>query len=194
MYGNQLTGTIPPELGGLNLLKRLRIKDNPFSGALPSTLTALSLDLFWYDETDLCEPGDPAFQTWLGSIADLKRTDALCGPQTVGGTVWNDQNRDGIQDPGEPPTPDLTVTLSRSSGSLASIAAGRQVVTGSNGGYQFANVAAGAYSIAVANPSGYLPTVPGPVSITVQDGANVTVPPIGLAWAPVHVYLPLVRR
>jgi hypothetical protein len=85
------------------------------------------------------------------------------------------------------------VTLSRDSRSLASVAAGRQVVTGSNGGYLFANIAADSYLIEVASPD-YLPTVPSPVSVIVPEGSDITVPPIGLVWAPVYVFLPIVRR
>jgi serine-aspartate repeat-containing protein C/D/E len=112
----------------------------------------------------------------------------------VSGAVWDDQNRNGIQDTGEPPLPGITVTLSRDSGALASVSAGRQVVTSSDGGYQFATVAAGAYRIEVAGPSGYLPTAPGSVTIIVPEDSDVTVPPIGYAWAPAHLYLPLVQR
>ena len=150
--------------------------------------------MFWYDETDVCEPGDAGFQPWLGGIAGLKRTAVICGTQTVGGTVWDDQNRNGVQDVGEPPLPGLTVTLTANAGSLLSIAAGRQVVTDVSGQYRFHLVSPGAYTIAVSGPGGYLPTAPGPVAIVVPAEGDVTVPPIGLARASAHVYLPLIRR
>lgn len=191
---NQLTGTVPVSLSTLLSLENLQIGGNPVNGPLPTELAELGLDFFWFDKTDLCEPGDSTFQAWLDSISDLRRTEVICGTQTVNGTVWDDRNRDGIQDAVEPPLPGLMVTLTANAGSLLSIAAGRQVMTGDDGGYRFGFVSPGAYTIAVTGPGGYLPTVPGPVDVTVPAEGDVTVPPIGLAEAPVHVWLPLIRR
>ncbi len=154
----------------------------------------LTLQSLFYDETDLCEPGDAAFQTWLSVITYLRRTDVICGTQTVSGIVWDDQNRNGVQDVGEPPLPSLTVKLTANAGPLLAAAAGRQVVTDTNGAYHFQFVSPGAYTIGVNGPGGYLPTVPGPVAVIVPAEGDLTVPPIGLAWAPTHVYLPLIRR
>lgn len=70
----------------------------------------------------------------------------------------------------------ITVTLTKDVGTLASITAGRQVFTGSDGGYLFANVATGAYLVAVL-PSDSLPIVPGPVSVVVPEDSDVTVTP-----------------
>ena len=84
--------------------------------------------------------------------------------------------------------------LTANAGLLLSVAAGRQVVTDADGGYRFGYVAPGAYSIVVTGPGGYRPTVPGPVAVTVPEEGDVTMPPIGLVWAPMHVYLPLIRR
>ena len=70
---NQLTGGIPPELGNLTNLTSLSLNNTALSGTLPLSLTNLSkLETFWYDNTDLCEPFDPAFQTWLKSINNLR--------------------------------------------------------------------------------------------------------------------------
>ena len=78
---NQLSGSIPPELGNLTNLEHLRLNSNQFSGALPGTLTNLTnLYRFWFQNTDLCEPADAAFQTWLAGISDLKSTGVICPP------------------------------------------------------------------------------------------------------------------
>ena len=77
---NQLSGAIPPELGGLASLQDLLLSDNPLTGALPQSLVELgSLFTFWFNDTDLCEPPDVAFQEWLDGITDLRRTGVLCG-------------------------------------------------------------------------------------------------------------------
>ena len=49
------------------------------SGQLPFSLTNLTLDVFRFDNTALCEPDDPAFQAWISAIPDLRRTGLLCG-------------------------------------------------------------------------------------------------------------------
>ena len=85
LSSNQLSGSIPPELGDLINLEDLRLNSNQFSGALPGTLTNLvNLDTFYFHNTDLCEPADAAFQTWLAGISDLSSTDVICGrPYTL---------------------------------------------------------------------------------------------------------------
>lgn len=79
----QLTGTIPAEAGNLTKLRDLRVSNTSLFGALPHTLTALTLRSFWFNNTGLCEPGDPAFQAWLAGIGDLKRTASICTSLSV---------------------------------------------------------------------------------------------------------------
>lgn len=70
IYDNELTGSIPPELGSTRLLRTLSITGNPLAGPLPGTLTRLTLEIFYWNDTDLCAPTDDAFQEWLNSIDD----------------------------------------------------------------------------------------------------------------------------
>jgi hypothetical protein len=46
-------------------------------------LQNLSLSLFYFDETNLCEPPDAGFQAWLAGIGILKRTGILCACDQV---------------------------------------------------------------------------------------------------------------
>jgi len=56
-------------------LTALTLSSTMLSGVLPLSLTNLSmLDLFWFDNTDLCEPNDAAFQAWLQGISQVQST------------------------------------------------------------------------------------------------------------------------
>ena len=66
---NSLSGPVPPELGNLLRLKRLVLSGNAFTGQLPRSLMQLdNLELFHFDNQNLCAPADDEFQTWLNSI------------------------------------------------------------------------------------------------------------------------------
>jgi hypothetical protein len=60
----------------------LRVHDNPLSGALPQSLKSLALTFFYFNNTNLCEPPDVAFQAWLATISNLLRTGVLCASAT----------------------------------------------------------------------------------------------------------------
>ena len=69
LSGNELSGTIPAELGSLTNLQELYLNQNELSGPLPLTLSALSqLSVLDIRSTTLCAPLDTAFQVWLATI------------------------------------------------------------------------------------------------------------------------------
>jgi Leucine-rich repeat (LRR) protein len=72
LSGNDLTGSIPIELGNLASLQYLYLHSNQLTGSIPLTLTNLNLSVFWFHETNLCEPSDLSFQTWLTNISGLR--------------------------------------------------------------------------------------------------------------------------
>jgi len=75
----QLSGNLPSELGNLTNLLELYIDFNQFSGALPDKLKNLTkLYAFYFSNTNLCEPGDAAFQNWLAGIPEISRTNVPC--------------------------------------------------------------------------------------------------------------------
>ncbi len=81
LSNNQLTGTIPSQLSHTNL-RSIAFDHNPLTGALPLSLTGLGMyvDELWFDGTDLCEPDDLVYQFWLRTaVSDLRRTGMICG-------------------------------------------------------------------------------------------------------------------
>ena len=75
---NALTGSVPPEFGGMSSLKQLALTNNPgMAGALPSRLADLrQLEGLLAGGTGLCAPSDPDFRTWLDGVH--KRRIAPC--------------------------------------------------------------------------------------------------------------------
>ena len=70
---NQLTGEIPAELGGLANLTSLNLYGNALTGELPlglARLTALERFLF-FNNPSLCAPIDDAFQAWLEGMGHV---------------------------------------------------------------------------------------------------------------------------
>jgi hypothetical protein len=68
------------------------------------------------------------------SLTDLEALTQVA-PIEIGNRIWSDENRNGIQDPGEPPVPGLTVTLYAADG--ATVLA--TVVTDATGSYRFSS-------------------------------------------------------
>ncbi|VTS40238.1 Serine-aspartate repeat-containing protein F precursor [Streptococcus porcinus] len=72
---------------------------------------------------------------------------------TIGDTVWEDTNHNGIQDPGEPGISGVTVTLTNPDGST------QTTTTDSNGHYGFTELSDGDYTVTFETPKGYQPTI-----------------------------------
>ncbi|MFI3702243.1 accessory Sec-dependent serine-rich glycoprotein adhesin, partial [Streptococcus uberis] len=71
---------------------------------------------------------------------------------TIGDTVWEDTNKDGIQDAGEPGIPGVTVTLTNPDGTTVT------TTTDANGHYEFTDLPNGDYTVTFETPAGYVPT------------------------------------
>ncbi|MFN0086787.1 MAG: SdrD B-like domain-containing protein [Blastocatellia bacterium] len=104
---------------------------------------------------------DPAVSTGTGLTTNTmgwfptgKVCDVICGPcreqpkppGSLSGTVYCDNNDDGIQQAGEPGIGNVTITLSGPEN--------RTAVTGSNGAYVFDNLPPGTYKITETQPTG----------------------------------------
>jgi hypothetical protein len=69
---------------------------------------------------------------------------------TLRGFVWNDTDRDGVQDVGEAGLPNVTIDLYDSARAPVNT-----VITDATGRYQFENLAPGQYYVSVVPPAGY---------------------------------------
>ncbi|HHU6751404.1 TPA: SdrD B-like domain-containing protein, partial [Staphylococcus pseudintermedius] len=74
----------------------------------------------------------------------------------VGDKVWDDLNKNGIQDDNEPGIADVTVTLTDADGNVVDTR-----TTDTNGNYLFENVKPGEYTVTFETPEGYTPTQTG---------------------------------
>jgi uncharacterized repeat protein (TIGR01451 family) len=85
------------------------------------------------------------------------------------GTVFIDNNQDGVFDSGDTPIAGATVQLFVGTRLVAT------VVTGATGKYEFTGQASGAYSVVVTPMHGYLGDTPSPVTVTLRGGAANTI-------------------
>ncbi len=91
-------------------------------------------------------------------------------PSNITGTVYNDINGNGAQDPGEPGLGGVTVDLLNGGGSVIAT-----TTTASDGTYSFTNLAAGIYSVRESDPSGYASTTPNQVGVVLSDASTAVV-------------------
>lgn len=77
---NQLDGPVPDEFGNLDELYLLYLDHNTqLNGPLPlSLMNLMLLQAFKYSNTNLCEPPDSLFQTWLAGLLLVEGTGVLC--------------------------------------------------------------------------------------------------------------------
>ncbi|MEB6837324.1 SdrD B-like domain-containing protein, partial [Staphylococcus simulans] len=99
---------------------------------------------------------------------------------TVGDKVWEDTNKDGVQNSNEPGIPGVEVTLTKPDGSTVT------TTTDGNGNYEFTNLPNGDYTITFETPEGYEPTTPNvgnpeldsngtTTTVTVNNGDDKTI-------------------
>lgn len=89
----------------------------------------------------------------------------------LGDRVWNDLNRNGLQDSGEPGIAGVPVTLRPDPNSMALLPGTfpQTVYTDASGAYYFRNIAPGFYTVTIAPPTGYSATLRDAESNTRDD-------------------------
>ncbi|KAB8317623.1 hypothetical protein SD81_020330 [Tolypothrix campylonemoides VB511288] len=107
------------------------------------------------------------------------------GTSTIGDTVYNDTNGNGVQDAGEPGIGDRTISLTGAGpdgvfGTPDDIT--RTATTDTTGRYSIPNLPAGSYRVTVTNPpDGLSPTQTPPATITLATGQNLDTVDFGFA-------------
>jgi hypothetical protein len=193
--GNQLSGPLPPFLGNLNNLIILDLSNNNFAGPVPQNFINLTLTVFAFDATNLCEPDNMPFQDWLDGIANLDSTGVICSEPFVGINFKTG-------------APDIFFTLTAAifpANTNASISVNGQqlgaVPTGADGSFTFlfstTNADEGFYSVKVvaAGETAFTSfTLAAKYPLRPQDGTgSIFNIPAGIALTE-FVYLPFIQK
>ena len=128
----------------------------------------------------LSNNGEPTVDSTISGSDDADNADDNNGNMTVdfafytptvsiGSIIWNDADKDGVQDAGEAGILNATVTLLDGSGNPVSGVAAQN--TGADGLYYFANLPEGDYKVQVTPPAGYVPSVTQTIADN-NDGEN----------------------
>lgn len=105
--------------------------------------------------------------------------------RSIGGTVFDDQNRNGELDPGEPGIPGVSIRLTNT-GMVS------DTMTNVLGNYEFLDLMAGEiYTVTETDPPGYASTTPNVVTATVSADLPAVVNFGDYMW---RLFLPLVLR
>ncbi len=79
LNSNSLTGSIPAKLGDLTNLRFLYLNRNDLTGSIPTAFINLSELEYLRVASELCVPGDTAFQEWLGDLEEFSGdSDNIC--------------------------------------------------------------------------------------------------------------------
>jgi hypothetical protein len=101
--------------------------------------------------------------TWASATVVFHTTVISAG---VSGTVFSDDNHNGVRDPGEAGVPGVSVTLNDGSNTLTA-------TTDANGLYVFANVTPGQFTVAVQLAPGFFASTPLFYNVDAQGGGTV---------------------
>ena len=144
--------------------------------SIPATLSP-SPSLVGTTTPDLDSNGSPTTVTLAPNGSDLTLDFGYMPPCTglIGNFVWNDVNRNGVQDAGEPGIAGVSLELRRqSNNALLAV-----TTTDAVGFYQFAGLCAESYRVVVVPPAGYQATTTGvgdPALDSNPNPAMVTLP------------------
>ncbi len=160
-----VTVTLTPTAGGPALTVQTDVSGSyQFTGVPPGSYTVTETDPSGYGSTssNVVPVSVPAGGGATANFGDQQQG-------TVSGTVFNDLNGNGVQDPGEGGIGGVTVTLTPTGGGAA-----RTATTAGDGSYLFGGVTSGSYTVTETDPSGYGSTSSNVVPVSVPAGGGAT--------------------
>lgn len=173
--GDDVVFTVTTDVGGTYLVPGLP------AGRYVVAVDTATLPEGLNPSTDL-DGGDPTVTVIdLGLGEDRNTVDfGVVGDASLGGTVWNDRDGDGVIDPDESGVPNVTVIVTwQGPDGPVEIT----VVTGPDGTWDLPNLPPGRYDVELDEttiPPGTTPTTPTDASVTVPVGGREVVD-IGIA-------------
>jgi len=156
--GHIFTVAVRNKVPGSPIIFNVQLRSPSNANIAPAPLVSAAPDLAFYTTT----PGRYQlglavfFATTVGNTENYPYDVYVCSAPapaqsaTLGGRVWFDASRNGLQGGTEPGMPGIAVTLLTVNGMPLSA-----TVTGANGAYAFTNLVAGTYVISVTAPEKY---------------------------------------
>ena len=133
------------------------LDDSGIQASLHAQVVSSSVTLSYYDEPTGETAIDPSADTATDGNSNLTVDFGFYPLGSLGDLVWNDVDRDGIQDGGEPGVAGVRVELYDGTGVLVA-----STVTAADGSYLFGDLRPGDYSVTFVIstiPSGFQPSV-----------------------------------
>jgi uncharacterized repeat protein (TIGR01451 family) len=132
--GDELTWALGNMAAGAQVSFTILVTvDNNFVGTLLNTVEV------WGDQPE----------TTMANNKDVEPTPVEALPASIEGNVYHDKDNDGVYDAGEAPIANVVVTLTGED--IFGNAVNRQMTTGADGKYRFANLVAGEYIVTQNN-------------------------------------------
>ncbi len=126
-----------------------------------------------------CSPAEVSLSTNTSSNQTIDFGFVTPCTGAIGDFVWNDIDRNGQQDAGEPGIDGVTVNLLKA-GVISATTTTGIVPGGVHGSYQFSGLCQGDYQVQVIFPTGFSPTLPCSINQTIGSDSNCSPAPVNL--------------
>ncbi len=150
-----------------NVLGSIGTLAQPLAPGASATLTATAFHLMTNTHniaTVTATPSDAYGRSLADAITDQDDADVTVSGVFGASRVWLDNNRNGIQEPGEPGIPDVTVILCDAASNEV-----KRTATDGSGNYSFGEIASGSYTLAFVAPAHYYFTLANQGADDTQD-------------------------
>ena len=157
----------------------LALGSNPSGGTLSGTLTETVVNgVATFSDLSIDNEGTgytlKASASGMSDVISSAFDISAFDPNTVFGTIYNDNNGNGTQDPGDNGLSGVTAFLDTNND--GSINGGEQsTTTDGNGNYSFTGLSAGTYHVTLIVPSNFNLTTPKTVDVDVPQGTPTSI-------------------